>query len=116
VAGCLLIVRSPYTVFKALSCFLENLTINFRKRPEFEYNFSGSDGERQLRRLWRFLGWFVVVNALITIFGVTTAPLLLAFAADAVVGLLIIRSCFEMRDALPVVNSGAYYRYSKGGC
>jgi hypothetical protein len=58
-----------------------------------------------LRRLWSVLGWFVVVDALITMFGVTTAPLLLAFAADTVVGWLIIRNCFQMQDALPVVNS-----------
>jgi hypothetical protein len=58
-----------------------------------------------LRRLWCFLGWFVVVDALITMFGVTTAPLLLAFAADTVVGWLIIRDCSEMRDALLVANS-----------
>jgi hypothetical protein len=42
---------------------------------------------------------------LITMFGVTTAPLLLAFAADTVVGWLIIRNCLQMQDALPVVNS-----------
>ena len=53
-----------------------------------------------MRRLWRLLGWFVVVDALITIFGVTTAPLLLSLAADTVVGLLIIRSCMEMRAAM----------------
>jgi hypothetical protein len=77
-----------------------------REKPtESEYNFSGSDGESYLRRLWSVLGWFVVVDTLITMFGVTTAPLLLAFAADTVVGWLIIRNCFEMRDALPVVNS-----------
>ncbi len=53
-----------------------------------------------MRRFWRLLGWFVVVDALITIFGVTTAPLLLSLAADSVVGLLIIRSCMEMRAAM----------------
>jgi len=58
-----------------------------------------------LRRLWSVLGWFVVVDALITMFGVTTAPLLLAFAAAIVVGWLIIRNCLQMQDALPVVNS-----------
>jgi hypothetical protein len=58
-----------------------------------------------LRRLWSVLGWFVVVDALITMFGVTTAPLLLAFAADIVVGWLIIRNCLQMQDALPVVNN-----------
>jgi hypothetical protein len=53
-----------------------------------------------LRRLWRLLGWFVVVDALITIFGVTTAPLLLSLAADGVVGWLAIRGCMEMRAAM----------------
>lgn len=52
-----------------------------------------------MRRLWRLLGWFVVVDALITIFGVTTAPLLLSLAVDTAVALLIIRSCSEMRTA-----------------
>jgi hypothetical protein len=50
-----------------------------------------------LRRLWRLFGWFVVVDALITVFGVITAPLLLCLALDAAVGLLVIRSCMEMR-------------------
>jgi hypothetical protein len=53
-----------------------------------------------LRRLWHLLGWFVVVDALITIFGVTTAPLLLSLAADVAVGWLIICSCIEIRAAL----------------
>lgn len=48
-------------------------------------------------RLWRFLGWLVVVEVLITLFGVTTGPLLLCLAADLVVGLLVVRSCMEMR-------------------
>jgi hypothetical protein len=38
-----------------------------------------------------------VVDALITVFGVITAPLLLSLALDAAVGLLVIRSCMEMR-------------------
>ena len=42
-------------------------------------------------RVWRFLVWFVVVSALITIFGVMTAPLLLVLIADMIVGTLIIR-------------------------
>ena len=50
-----------------------------------------------MRRLWRLFGWFVVVDALITVFGVSTAPLLLSLALDAAVGLLVIRSCMEMR-------------------
>jgi hypothetical protein len=50
-----------------------------------------------LARLWRFFGWFVVVDSLITVFGVSTAPLLLSLALDAAVGLLVIRSYMEMR-------------------
>ena len=50
-----------------------------------------------MRRLWRLFGWFVVVDALITLFGVSTAPLLLSLALDAAVALLVIRSCMEMR-------------------
>ncbi len=50
-----------------------------------------------MRRFWRLFGWFVVVDALITVFGVITAPLLLSLALDAAVGLLVIRSCMEMR-------------------
>jgi hypothetical protein len=68
--------------------------------------------ERQLRRLWRLFGWFVVVDALITTFGVTTAPLLLSLALDAAVGLLVIRSCMEMRAGLSVAFAAA----AKSGC
>jgi hypothetical protein len=50
-----------------------------------------------LPRLWRFFAWFVVVEALITAFGVSTAPLLLSLALDAAVGLLVIRSYMETR-------------------
>jgi hypothetical protein len=52
-----------------------------------------------LRRLWRLLGWFVVVDALITMFGVTTAPLLLSLVVDGAIGLLIIRSLMKIRAA-----------------
>jgi hypothetical protein len=57
-----------------------------------------------LRRLWRFLVWFVVVDALITTFSVTTGPLLLSLAVDSVVVLLIIRSCSELRAAMLVAK------------
>ena len=50
-----------------------------------------------MRRLARLLGWFVVVGALITTFGVTTAPLLVLLAADAAVGVLLIRRCLALR-------------------
>lgn len=40
-----------------------------------------------------------MVDTLITIFGETTGPLLLLLAADGAIGLLIIRSCLEMRAA-----------------
>jgi hypothetical protein len=56
-----------------------------------------------LRRLARLLGWFVVVDGLITVFGLTTAPLLLFLAADAAIGWLVIRSCLAQR------------RYGEGG-
>ena len=49
-----------------------------------------------MRRLWRLFGWFVAVDLLITIFGVTTAPLLAVLALDAAIGLLVIRLCIEM--------------------
>jgi hypothetical protein len=55
-----------------------------------------------LRRLWRLVGWFVVVDALITIFGVTTAPLLVCAALDIAVGLLVIRSYMQIRGGLSV--------------
>ena len=50
-----------------------------------------------MRRLAHLLGWFVVVNALITTSGVTAAPLLLLLAADAAVGVALIRSCLALR-------------------
>jgi hypothetical protein len=53
-----------------------------------------------LRRVWHLLGWFVVVDALITIFGAITAPLLLSLAADSAIVLLIIRGWMEMRAAM----------------
>jgi hypothetical protein len=39
----------------------------------------------------------VVVDTLITIFGVTTGPLLLFLAADTAVGWLVVRSCLVRR-------------------
>jgi hypothetical protein len=69
-----------------------------------------------LRRLWRLFGWFVVVDALITVFGVSTAPLLLSMALDAAVGLLVIRSCLEMRARISIVFvTAAKSGYSEGG-
>jgi hypothetical protein len=62
-----------------------------------------------LRRFGRLLGWFVVVDALITVFGEATGPLLLSLAADGAIGLLIIRSCMEMR------NAALLARYRDGG-
>jgi hypothetical protein len=52
-----------------------------------------------VRWFGRLIGWFVIVDALITIFGESTGPLLLSFAADGAIGLLIIRSCMEARGA-----------------
>jgi hypothetical protein len=57
-----------------------------------------------LRRLGRLLGWFVVINALITIFGVTTAPLLLFLVADAAVGWLVISSLLAHRRSRKGMN------------
>ena len=58
--------------------------------------------ESQLRRLWRLFGWFVVVETLITAFGVTTAPLLVLLALDTAIGLIVVRSLMEMRPGLRV--------------
>ena len=60
-----------------------------------------------MRRLWRLVGWFVVVDALITVFGVTTAPLLLCAALDIAAGLLVIRSIMEMRSGFSVALATA---------
>jgi hypothetical protein len=59
-----------------------------------------------LQRPWRLLGCFVVVDALITIFGVTTGPLLLSLAMDDAVGLLIFRTHMELRAAIVVAPAG----------
>ena len=70
-----------------------------------------------MRRLWRLFWWFVVVDALITIFGVITAPLLLSLALDAAVGLLVIRSCMEMRARFfATFAAAARSGYVEGGC
>jgi hypothetical protein len=53
-----------------------------------------------LRRVGRLVGWFIVVDVLITLGGEALAPLLLCLAADGLVGLLIMRSCMEMRAAM----------------
>ena len=63
-----------------------------------------------MRRLWRLLGWFLAVDAMITIFGPATAPLLLFLAADSIVGLLIIRCCIEMQAATMAVPDGGMPR------
>ena len=70
-----------------------------------------------MRRLWRLFGWFVVVEALITAFGVITAPLLLSLALDGAVGLLVIRSCMEIRPRFFVAFATAVRSaYREGGC
>ena len=60
-----------------------------------------------MRRLWRLFVWFVVVDALITAFGVTVAPLLLSIALDAAVALFVIRSYMEMRARFSVALATA---------
>ena len=68
-----------------------------------------------MRRLWGLFGWFVAVDTLI--FGVRTAPLLLSLALDFAVGLLVIRSCMEMRVRLSVAfATAAESACSEGGC
>jgi hypothetical protein len=57
--------------------------------------------ETCLHRFCRVLCWLVTVEVLMIAFGMTTAPLLLAFVADIAVAMLLIRSCKEMRIALP---------------
>jgi hypothetical protein len=60
-----------------------------------------------LRQLWRLLGWFLVVDTLITVFGLSITPLLVCLAADTFIVLLIIRSCVEIRAAtlIPALRS-----------
>jgi hypothetical protein len=65
-----------------------------------------------LRRLWRLCGWFVVVEALITVFGVSTIPLLLSIALDAAVGLLVIRSYGDACSGLRRLCAGRQFRLS----
>ena len=48
-------------------------------------------------RFVHFLAWFIVIDALITVFGLMTAPLLLIVGADTVVGLRILRDYLELR-------------------
>jgi hypothetical protein len=68
-----------------------------------------------LRRLWHIVGWFVVVDALITAFGVITAPLLLCIVLDIAAGLLVIRSYMEMRAGMSaVLVTPAETRYEEG--
>ena len=45
------------------------------------------------------LAWSILVTALMTIFGVITAPLLLILIADTIVGILIIRDCLALQFA-----------------
>ena len=70
-----------------------------------------------MRRLWGLFGWFVAVDTLITVFGVSTAPLLLSLALDFAVGLLVIRSCMEMRVRFSAAfATAAESACSEGGC
>jgi hypothetical protein len=55
-----------------------------------------------------------VVNGLITVFGVTTAPLVLCLALDAVVGLLVVRSCMETPAASSVALAASDYPEGSG--
>jgi hypothetical protein len=66
-----------------------------------------------LRRFWHVLGWLVTVEVLMIIFGVATAPLLLAFVTDIAVVILLIRSCTEMRAAPPVSVRSVIGRHNR---
>jgi hypothetical protein len=66
-----------------------------------------------LRRLCRLIAWFLVADALITMFGLTTAPLLLSLAADGIVGWLLVRSCIEIRATLLAVPATTPLRSSR---
>jgi hypothetical protein len=55
-------------------------------------------------RVSRFLAWFVVVDALIRMFGVITPPLLLVLTTDTIVGTLIIRDPLALRPATAANN------------
>jgi uncharacterized integral membrane protein len=57
-------------------------------------------------RVSRLLSWFIVMDALITIFGVMSAPLLLILIADAIVGILIVRDCLALRTAASAHTQG----------
>ena len=59
-------------------------------------------------RVSRLLTWFIVVDALITMFGVITAPLLLILTTDTIVWTLIIRDCLALRPATAAHNQGNY--------
>jgi hypothetical protein len=45
------------------------------------------------------LAWSILVTALMTIFGVISAPLLLILIADTIVGILIVRDCLALGSA-----------------
>jgi len=61
-----------------------------------------------LGRVWRLLGWFAVVELVITAFGVTTAPLLLVLVTDIAAALLLVRGCMKMRAVRPVNVPGPW--------
>ena len=56
-------------------------------------------------RFWDLLAWFIVVDVLITMFGVMTAPLLL-IAGDTIVAVLIISDYLALRPTVARHNQG----------
>jgi len=54
-----------------------------------------------------FSNWFVAVEILMIMFGVTTAPLLLSLAADAAVARVVVRDLIDIRAPLPVHEDGS---------
>jgi len=51
--------------------------------------------------------WFVSVEILMTIFGVTTAPVLLSLAADIIVGLMVVGDLIDIRTSVSADESGS---------
>ena len=59
-------------------------------------------------RFWDLLAWFIVVDVLITMFGVMTAPLLLILAGDTIVAVLIISDYLALRPTVAGHNQGSH--------
>ena len=60
-----------------------------------------------MQLVWGLLVWFVSVEILMTIFGVTTAPVLLSLAADIIVGLMVVGDLIDIRTSVSADESGS---------